>query len=120
LPVEVASLPARVDDVTETTSPQLNGGGQSYGLDDHIYQRLLKERIVFLGSEVKDQNANAICAQMLLLNAEDPKRELRAFTLSLTSNAGGARGQGHGSFVRSVLEAVDRFPFLSTRVRVTV
>ena len=62
--------------MTETTSPQLNGGGQSYGLDDHIYQRLLKERIVFLGSEVKDQNANAICAQMLLLNAEDPDADI--------------------------------------------
>ena len=51
-------------------------GGQSNGLDDHIYQRLLKERIVFLGSEVRDQNANAICAQMLLLNAEDPKADI--------------------------------------------
>ena len=46
------------------------------GLDDHIYQRLLKERIVFLGSEVRDQNANAICAQMLLLNAEDPAADI--------------------------------------------
>jgi ATP-dependent Clp protease protease subunit len=45
-------------------------------LDGHIYQRLLKERIVFLGSEVKDQNANAICAQMLLLNAEDDKSDI--------------------------------------------
>jgi len=54
---------------------QMNGG-QSNGLDDHIYQRLLKERIVFLGSEVRDQNANAICAQMLLLNAEDPKADI--------------------------------------------
>ncbi len=52
------------------------GGDSPAGLDDHIYQRLLKERIVFLGSEVKDQNANAICAQMLLLNAEDPKRDI--------------------------------------------
>jgi ATP-dependent Clp protease protease subunit len=55
---------------------EMNGGGQSYGLDDHIYQRLLKERIIFLGSEVRDQNANAICAQMLLLNAEDPQRDI--------------------------------------------
>jgi ATP-dependent Clp protease, protease subunit len=46
------------------------------GLDDHIYQRLLKERIIFLGSEVKDQNSNAICAQMLLLNAEDPDADI--------------------------------------------
>ena len=66
--MEVGDLAARVGDVTEI---QMNGGGPSYGLDDHIYQRLLKERIVFLGSEVRDQNANAICAQMLLLNAED-------------------------------------------------
>jgi len=46
------------------------------GLDEHIYQRLLKERIVFLGSEVRDQNANAICAQLLLLNADDPNRDI--------------------------------------------
>ena len=45
-------------------------------LDGHIYQRLLKERIVFLGSEVRDQNANAICAQMLLLNAEKPDQDI--------------------------------------------
>ena len=45
-------------------------------LDGHIYQRLLRERIVFLGSEVRDQNANAICAQMLLLNAEDPAADI--------------------------------------------
>ena len=46
------------------------------GLDDHIYNRLLKERIIFLGSEVRDDNANAICAQMLLLAAEDPNKDI--------------------------------------------
>src|SRR5436190_3013327 len=51
-------------------------GGAGYGLDDHIYQRLLKERIIFLGSEVCDQNANAICAQLLLRSAEDPKADI--------------------------------------------
>jgi ATP-dependent Clp protease protease subunit len=45
-------------------------------LEGHIYQRLLKERIVFLGSEVKDQNSNALCAQLLLLNAEDPQADI--------------------------------------------
>ena len=45
-------------------------------LDGHIYQRLLKERIVFLGSEVRDANSNAIAAQMLLLNAEDPQADI--------------------------------------------
>ena len=46
------------------------------GLDDHIYNRLLKERIIFLGSDVRDDNANAICAKMLLLAAEDPDADI--------------------------------------------
>ena len=46
------------------------------GLDDHIYNRLLRERIIFLRSEVRDENANAICAQMLLLAAEDPTKDI--------------------------------------------
>ncbi len=54
----------------------MNGGVASYGFDDNVYQRLLRERIVFLGSEVRDQNANAICAQLLLLSAEDPEADI--------------------------------------------
>jgi len=46
------------------------------GLDDNVYQRLLRERIVWLGSEVRDENANQICAQMLLLAAEDPTKDI--------------------------------------------
>ncbi|MGL4173800.1 MAG: ATP-dependent Clp protease proteolytic subunit [Actinomycetota bacterium] len=46
------------------------------GLDDSIYNRLLKERIIFLGSEVRDDNANAICAQLLLLAAEDSEKDI--------------------------------------------
>ena len=42
----------------------------SAGMSDSVYQSLLANRIIFLGSEVKDENANAICAQMLLLNAD--------------------------------------------------
>ncbi len=52
------------------------GPNPAGGLDDHIYQRLLKERIIFLSSEVRDENANAICAQLLLLAAEDPERDI--------------------------------------------
>jgi ATP-dependent Clp protease protease subunit len=52
------------------------GPGPQAGLDDHIYNRLLKERIIFLGSDVRDDNANAICAQMLLLAAEDPTKDI--------------------------------------------
>ena len=46
------------------------------GFDDSVYQRLLRERIIFLGSVVEDQMANAICAQMLLLAAEDPDKDI--------------------------------------------
>jgi ATP-dependent Clp protease protease subunit len=46
------------------------------GYDEHIYNRLLKDRIIFLGSEVRDDNANVICAQMLLLAAEDPSKDI--------------------------------------------
>ncbi|MGN9913574.1 ATP-dependent Clp protease proteolytic subunit [Phytohabitans sp. LJ34] len=45
-------------------------------LDDAVYNRLLKERIIFLGSEVNDAVANRICAQLLLLAAEDPTRDI--------------------------------------------
>lgn len=41
-----------------------------------IYKRLLKERIIWLGDEVSQENANAICAQMLLLAAEDPDSDI--------------------------------------------
>ena len=46
------------------------------GFDDNVYQRLLRERIIVLGSEVRDENANAICAQRLLLAAEDPDKDI--------------------------------------------
>jgi ATP-dependent Clp protease protease subunit len=50
-------------------------GGVS-GLDEHVYSRLLRDRIVLLGSEVNDAVANAICAQLILLNAEDPAADV--------------------------------------------
>ncbi len=57
-------------------TPQMAAETGPSDLDGHIYQRLLKERIIFLGSEVRDSNSNAICAQMLLLNAEDPETDI--------------------------------------------
>lgn len=52
------------------------GADSSLTLDDSVFNRLLKERIIFLGSEVNDQVANRICAQMLLLAAEDEERDI--------------------------------------------
>jgi len=49
------------------------------GLDDSVYNRLLKERIIVLGSEVTDQVANRICAQLLLLAAEDPEQDINLY-----------------------------------------
>jgi len=58
-----------------STTPR-NATSGAGGLDDQVYQRLLKERIIFLGSVVEDSMANAICAQMLLLAAEDPEKDI--------------------------------------------
>ncbi|MFC7878206.1 ATP-dependent Clp protease proteolytic subunit [Isoptericola sp. NPDC057391] len=57
-------------------TPVARSDGQGLGLNDSIYNRLLKERIIWLGSEVRDENANAICAQMMLLAAEDPDKDI--------------------------------------------
>ncbi|MDN5570506.1 MAG: ATP-dependent Clp protease proteolytic subunit [Propionibacteriaceae bacterium] len=52
------------------------GAPSGIGMNDSVYQALLANRIIFLGSEVRDDNANAICAQLLLLNAEDPDKDI--------------------------------------------
>nr|WP_244615755.1 ATP-dependent Clp protease proteolytic subunit [Stackebrandtia albiflava] len=44
-----------------------------------VYNRLLKDRIIFLGTEVNSQVANRICAQLLLLAAEDPERDINLY-----------------------------------------
>ncbi len=51
-----------------------DGGGM--GLNDSIFNRLLRERIIWLGDEVRDDNSNAICAQLMLLAAEDPDKDI--------------------------------------------
>ena len=57
-------------------SPVAAGPALSGGLDDQVYNRLLRERIIFLGSVVEDSMANAICAQILLLAAEDAEKDI--------------------------------------------
>jgi ATP-dependent Clp protease protease subunit len=47
-----------------------------------IYSRLLRERIVFLGTEVEDQVANLITAQLLFLEAEDPEKDISLYVNS--------------------------------------
>ena len=45
-------------------------------LQPSVFDRLLKDRIIWLGSEVRDDNANEIAAKLLLLAAEDPKKDI--------------------------------------------
>lgn len=56
--------------------PHAVTGGQHLGLGDSIYNRLLKERIIWLGDEVTDELANMVSAQLLLLAAEDPEKDI--------------------------------------------
>ncbi|HVT65961.1 MAG TPA: ATP-dependent Clp protease proteolytic subunit [Mycobacteriales bacterium] len=57
-------------------NPVMRGNGSGLNLNDSVYERLLRERIVFLGSQVDDPIANQICAQLLLLSAEDQDRDI--------------------------------------------
>ena len=62
----------------ELVTPQMADGGAPLGgsMSDQVYQRLLKERIIFMVGEVRDEMANAIAAQMLLLAAEDSEKDI--------------------------------------------
>lgn len=60
-----------MDPITARSAAQFAGG-----LDDQVYQRLLRERIIFMVGQVEDNMANAIAAQMLLLAAEDPEKDI--------------------------------------------
>lgn len=57
-------------------TPLMRSATAGLNLNDSVYERLLRERIVFLGSEVDDDVANRITAQLLLLAAEDPERDI--------------------------------------------
>lgn len=54
---------------------QTNRGERSYD----IFSRLLKERIIFLTGPVEDQIASLVCAQLLFLEAENPKKEIALY-----------------------------------------
>jgi ATP-dependent Clp protease protease subunit len=59
-----------------------------------IYQRLLKERIVFLGTQVDDSSANLICAQLILLAAEEPDKDISLYI----NSPGGSVTAGMGIY----------------------
>lgn len=55
-----------------TVVEQTNRGERAYD----IYSRLLKDRIIFIGSQINDQVANTVIAQLLFLEAEDPDKDI--------------------------------------------
>ncbi|GAA1005681.1 ATP-dependent Clp protease proteolytic subunit [Nocardiopsis tropica] len=62
-----------------TSNPIMRSGIAGLNLNDSVYSRLLESRIIFLGSEVNDDIANQLCAQMLLLSAEDPTKDINLY-----------------------------------------
>jgi ATP-dependent Clp protease, protease subunit len=58
---------------------EMRAPGAGMTLNDSVYDRLLRERIIFLGQPVDDTIANQICAQLLLLAAEDPSRDINLY-----------------------------------------
>jgi ATP-dependent Clp protease protease subunit len=69
-------VPATLGSAVPVAAPSARQSGAGMGLDDQVFNRLLKERIIFMGTAVDDPMANAICAQLLLLAAEDPERDI--------------------------------------------
>ena len=66
-----------------------------------IYSRLLKDRIVFIGTEINDAVANTVIAQLLFLRAEDPKKDIYIYVNS------------PGGYITSGLAIYDTMQFMS-------
>jgi ATP-dependent Clp protease protease subunit len=79
---------------------QTNRGERSFD----IYSRLLQERIIFLGSEIDDNIANVVMAQMLHLDADDPEKDIQLYI----NSPGGA--------VTSALAIYDTMQFIKSPV----
>ena len=70
-----AGLPISSQSVVPTVIEQSGKGDRAFD----IYSRLLRERIIFLGTDVNDQVADALVAQMLFLEAEDPEKDIQIY-----------------------------------------
>ncbi len=71
----MGALPTSGPGILPTVIEQLGRGDRSFD----IYSRLLRERIIFLGTDVNDQVADALVAQMLFLEAEDPEKDIQIY-----------------------------------------
>jgi ATP-dependent Clp protease, protease subunit len=64
---------------TDPNYPVLRSAGAPSDSTADVYQRLLKERIVFLGNAIDQHTANLVCAQLVLLEAEDHERDISLY-----------------------------------------
>ena len=62
-----------------TDISRMHSAPAGLNLSESVFERLLRERIIFLGSQVDDEIANKLCAQILLLSAEDPNRDISLY-----------------------------------------
>lgn len=69
-----------------------------------IYSRLLKDRIIFIGTEITDQVANVVVAQLLFLKMEDPKKDVHIYINSL------------GGYITSGLAIYDTMQYLGCNI----
>ncbi|MER5259171.1 MULTISPECIES: ATP-dependent Clp protease proteolytic subunit [unclassified Streptomyces] len=66
--------------IVHATAPRASEGETpSTRFDDHLAAQLLTQRIVFLGTQVDEVSAHRVCAQMLLLSAEDPRTDISLY-----------------------------------------
>ncbi len=79
---------------------QTNRGERAYD----IYSRLLKERIIFIGSPIDDTISNLIIAQMLFLEADDPEKDIHLYINS------------PGGYVQSGLAVYDTMQYIKSDV----
>jgi len=61
------------------STPTMRTAGSGTTLTDSVYEALLRDRIIFLGTQVDDEVANQLAAQLLLLSAEDPRRDVHLY-----------------------------------------
>jgi ATP-dependent Clp protease protease subunit len=71
-PLTVGFAPALMPRAEELDTPSTH-------FDDHLAAQLLGQRIVFLGTQVDEVSANRVCAQLLLLSAEDPRTDISLY-----------------------------------------
>ncbi|HYO00516.1 MAG TPA: ATP-dependent Clp protease proteolytic subunit [Mycobacterium sp.] len=81
----------------------MRSGASGLNLIDSVYERLLAERIIFLGTQVDDDIANRLCAQILLLAAEDPTKDINLYI----NSPGGSVTAGMAIYDTMVLAPCD-------------